>query len=274
MNGNHSTYAFDRAHSNSRKVADRMRQWFDSEHVCVFTIGKTASSAIIGGLEAANVPAFQVHSLTSSTQTPLFVDKQDARPVKELLHKAKIACWLGTRSLRDKRFITTFRDPFDRNLSAFFEQAWKVDPHIDDRSLSEVIRLYDERGAHDATRLWFGRNITAPVGIRASEVDLVTSPTKVVVRPHIRFLFMKHDARAEWEAAVSSFVGRQIEIGRRNASTNKAYRDRIAEMRQHWRPSREIIERTIDPDLWSAIYDEAEKETIRAKWNISRTLAP
>lgn len=262
------------AHRNPRGARARLGMWFDEGHVCVLTIGKTASSAIIDGLLAAGVPAYQVHTLVRSPQTHLFVDGLPGSTLQNTLYRLKIGLWRRVTRNRPKRFVTSFRDPFARNMSAFFEQAWKLDQPLDGLSTEALIALYERHGPHDVTRTWVENNLTGVFGLTHDQIDLKETGVQEISAGPKRFLLLKHEDRAPWEAALSTFVGRDIALTRRNDSADKSYADAIRRLRDTWRPSAEIIERTLDRPLWDALYTDVEKEAIRQRWEIDPALAP
>lgn len=258
----------DAAFATPRDLRSKLRVWFDPDHVCVLTIGKTASSAIIHALLEAEVGAYQAHTLTRAPQEYLFVAGLPERPLQNAAFKVKTKVWLETTSRSSKRFVTTFRDPFSRNLSAFFEQAWKLGVDITDMETSELIALYEQRGPHDATRRWFADNMASTFGLDAADLDLVHSSSQVLTQGKRRFLFLKYEDQSVWESALSEYCGRAIKLERRNDSARKPYSDAMIRLKNEWRPSAEIVERTIERPVWDAIYSSEEKQVIRDRWQI------
>lgn len=261
------------AHRNPRGLRARLGMWFDPQHVCVLTIGKTASSAIIDGLIGAGVPAYQVHTLVRSPQTYLFVDGLPGSALTNAAYKAKVGLWRRLTRNQPKRFVTSFRDPFARNMSAFFEQAWKLNQPLETLETSELVALYDRHGPHDVTRTWFAENLTALFGLTQSQITLRDAPAKEIAAGPKRFLFLKHEAQETWEQALGSFVGADVHLTRRNDSADKTYADAIRRLRETWRPSSQIVRRSLDTALWDALYTDAEKEAIRQRWEIDPALA-
>lgn len=262
------------AFQTPRDVRSKYRMWFDSDHVCVLTIGKTASSAIIEGLIDAGIPSYQAHSLHRAPQEYLFVAGLPRKAAQNLAFRLKTAAWLALTRSRPKRFITVFRDPFARNLSAFFEQSGKLGVDVSDLDTETLIALYDRHGPHDATRTWFADNLTRPFGIDVAAIDLVSRGVQRLSVGPRQFLALKYEDQQHWEEAIGAFTGRSVTLTRRNDSTRKSYADAMARLKRVWRPSPDIVARSLDRPLWDAIYTDAEKETIRARWNIPRRLAP
>ena len=62
----------------------------------------------------------------------LLVDGLPEKPLQNAAFKIKTGVWLTLTRTRAKRFVTTFRDPFARNMSAFFEQSWKLGVKVED----------------------------------------------------------------------------------------------------------------------------------------------
>lgn len=271
---NAETATPDRAHATPRDLGSKMRMWFDSRYICVLTIGKTASSAIIQAFLDAGVPAYQAHTLARAPQEYLFVDGLRPRPLQNAAFQVKTRAWLALTRTQPKRFVTTFRDPFARNLSAFFEQSWKLGQKVEDMETDALVALYERHGPHDATRTWFAQNITGPFGLGVDALDLTTRPAQELAKGNRRFLFLKYEDQTLWEEELSRFAGAPVSLVRRNDSTRKPYSDAMARLKETWRPSPEIVARSLDPALWDALYTDAEKEVIRDRWNIPRALAP
>lgn len=264
----------DSAYQTPRDTASKLRMWFDPSFVCVLTIGKTASSAIIEGLIEADVSAYQAHSLARAPQEYLFVAGLPPRPLQNAAFQLKVKTWLAYTRTQEKRFITTFRDPFSRNLSAFFEQCWKLNVDVENLETDELVKLYNRHGPHDATKNWFKDNLAKPFGLELDQLNLRDQPTQILSSGRRQFLLMKYEDRATWEEEISHFVDTQVKLVTRNVSGRKSYSEAIANLKNEWRPSEEIIHRTIDLDLWDAIYTPSEKESIRDLWSIPSSLAP
>lgn len=264
----------DMAFATPRDLVSKLHMWFDKEHICVLTIGKTASSAIIQGFIDAGIPAYQAHTLHKAPQGYLFVDGLGEKPAQNIAFQIKTRCWLWLTSNRPKRFVTTFRDPFARNMSAFFEQSWKLGPKVEEMTTEDLIAYYEAHGPHDVTHNWFEQNMTRTFGLRVEDVDLINQPSQVLRRGNRAFLLMKYEDQSGWEAALSDFSGTPVSLERRNDSTRKSYADAMSRLKKAWRPSPEIVRRSLDLKLWNALYTEAEKENIRTRWNIGKEIAP
>jgi hypothetical protein len=264
----------DKAFETPRDIKSKLRMWFDKDHICVLTIGKTASSAIIQGFIDAGVPAFQAHTLKQAPQEYLFVAGLPKRPLQNSAFQVKTSAWLWLTRSHEKKFVTTFRDPFARNMSAFFEQSSKLGVSVENMTSEDLSALYQRHGPHDATRNWFADNMTRPFGLDIGQVDLITQPAQEITIRHRRFLLMKYEDQTSWEQALSDFSGKPIELKRRNDSARKSYSDAMARLKDVWRPSPDIVKRSIDSKLWNAIYSEADKQDIRARWDIPEALAP
>ncbi|SFE72178.1 putative capsular polysaccharide synthesis family protein [Roseivivax sediminis] len=264
----------NKAFATPRNLGAKLRMWFDPQHICVLTIGKTASSAIIQGFVDAGVPAYQAHTLHRAPQEYLFVDGLPERPLQNAAFQVKTRSWLALTQSRPKRFVTTFRDPFARNMSAFFEQSWKLGVKVEDMTTEELIALYEKHGPHDTTRTWFAQNLARPFGLNIAEVNLRDQPVQVLVRDKRRFLLMKYENQAPWETSLSDFAGKPVQLERRNDSKRKSYSDAITRLKATWRPAPQIVRRTLDVALWDALYTSEEKQAIRTRWDIPETLAP
>lgn len=259
----------DEAFRTRRDFRSKFGIWFDSNQVCVLSIGKTASSAIIQALIDANVPAYQAHSLSRAPQQYLFVSGLPNRPMQNTKFQIKVRLWLELSKGRPKQFITTFRDPFDRNISAFFEQAWKLGLDIEGCTTTELMAIYEKHGPHDSTRTWFADNISKPFGIDVRDLNLVDEPAQILAGGKRQFLFMKYENQRCWEASLSAYCGRPIALKRRNDSSRKSYSDAISRLRNDWTPSSTVVDRTVDRAVWEAIYTEDEKSKIKERWQIS-----
>ncbi|MEM8958325.1 MAG: putative capsular polysaccharide synthesis family protein [Pseudomonadota bacterium] len=288
----------NRAYRTPRDMRSKIRMWLDGEHICVLTIGKTASSAIIMAFIEAGVPAYQAHTLSRSPQEYLFVAGLKPKPLQNMAFKLKTAAWLRLTRNTPKRFVTTFRDPFARNMSAFFEQSWKLGRQIEntgqtgsigqvgnigqvedmnrveDMETDALAALYETHGPHDVTRTWFADNLARPFGLSARDLDLRSHPAQELGAGKRRFLMLKYEDQSGWETALSRFAGAPVSLERRNESTRKSYSDALARLKSVWRPSPAIVARSLDRDLWDALYTDAEKTAIRTRWEIPRALAP
>lgn len=263
-----------RAHANARDPFSKLRMWFDKDYICVLTIGKTASSSIIQGLIDAGVPAYQAHTLHRAPQEYLFVQGLESRPVQNALFQGKVRLWLALTRERPKQFVTTFRDPFSRNMSAFFEQSWKLRRSLDDLDDDQLMAFYVRHGPHDATRTWFHDNLSMPFGLSKKDINLRERDQQVISIKRRKFLLLKYENQRSWESALSEFSGMPIRLERFNDSAQKPYSAAMKRLKSAWRPSPEIIARSLDHELWDALYTSAEKKMIREAWDIPQALAP
>jgi len=261
--------SYDKAYANPRSILGRFSTWFENDCVCVLTIGKTASSAIIDGLHEADVNAFQVHSLVRSPQSYLFVKQTKKHRIRNAVFKIKISFWMLLQKNSPRKFIVIFRDPFERNLSAFFEQMWRIEGLSINDDVNKLLNGFVEHGAHDATRTWFQENIHQKFNIDYSDLHFDEKPWCTHERKNKKFLFIKYEQRECWESAISDFVGARIHLKRKNDSANKPYAEKIKTLKSLWCPTEEVIKRTVDLDLWEVLYTPKEKAEISKKWSIA-----
>lgn len=262
----------DKAHENHRSIKSKINDWFHKDHICVLTIGKTASSSIIKSLNNIGISAYQVHSLSRSPQDYLFLNGLKQKRIKSLLYQIKMLLWQMAITYIEKKIIVVFRDPFERNISAFFEQCWKMDIDPTKIEKDELFKDYKKYGPHDSTRLWFDENIKKCFKIDQEDVDLKINPWKIIKKNNISILFLKYERIDTWVDALKEFIGETLLIDEQNISSRKKYSSAIKDFKHAWKPDDYIIRKTIDKKLWASIYTKQERDNICDKWSLPKNI--
>ncbi len=135
------------------------------------------------------------------------------------------------------KIISLVRDPFSRNISAFF-QNFKRDTGMEiDQCRKSMLQLRDmflKNYPHEIPWVWFDNNIKKHFGIDVYEHPFPKSGHIQITNQHVDLLLMKHDLDdALKQQLVGEFVGiADFQISRSNVSAEKKYSQYMDAFRQ------------------------------------------
>jgi len=191
---------------------DKIKVWFGVKSVVVYTMGKVGTLTICNSLERAGFRHVHPHSLRYTKPGVHFlkVKLSGSQKVKygvmTFLKRMKVAIWKILK--RDIVIITGVRDPYTRNISAFFEQIHYLGGIKKGSSMEDVKRLYDSVCEFDASLYWFDDEMLAVTGIDVFDYPFDKGLGYAVIeKGKYRILIYRLDKLDGLKGQISEFIG-------------------------------------------------------------------
>lgn len=245
---------------------------YKSPDVIVYTMGKVGSSSISLSLRASSIKCFDLHRLEPRRIQELLVRSLQASDhptiAPHLLESAAALNTLKHRRISGKitKLICAIREPISRNISAVFEnmpESLKSHPDEISQRLSAYSPLVPDR--------WFVNDFQPVTGINVLNMEHDRERGAFHFRNDLfDVLLLKLESPdGEKAAAISNFLGANIELLRANEAKNKWYAEIYS---QHLRNAREIgndfARRCLDLDYFQRFYSELEIKSISEHYGI------
>lgn len=233
-------------------------------------MGKVSSSAIMSLAERAldtQVP--QTHQL-SRVSLGRFVSQKAAagRPIPPHIDNSYLVLeWLDAGQAID--FITLVRDPFARNLSAFFQN---IDVFMDNptkATAKEIVAAFMKRYRQQLPLEWFDRQVRDPLGIDVftHEFDASEGYGTIEFERH-RMLILRHESStAKKRQLVGDFLDVPMpELTRVNTTSGKRTGAQYAAVKKQLRLPAEFAEEMLDSRYCRHFFSAAERDLMWARW--------
>lgn len=237
--------------------------------IVVFSMAKTGSSAVVGGLHAAGYGGVhQVHDLD-----PAFLAREEeeyrwgGRPWRN---------WDAQGLLRQPptpaapwHVVSIVRDPIAQTVSAFFQPGVRRGYVTPGTTVADLVDRFGDR--FDRLPLgWFESHVRPTLGIDvyASPFD-PTDGYRIIATPSVRMLLLRCEGLAVAPAAIAELTGddRAVRIPRLNVGVEKDYADLYRGFLEAVRPSPAQIEHACTSQLVQHFYSAVEIDGFRARWS-------
>lgn len=159
----------------SREQAAVAETWGNARRIIlVHTMGKVGSMAISHALRAHTEPdvaIFHTHRLIDIDDPIAIAEREGLAPRKTWFTSSAILKLLHTTP-KPLSVVTVARDPFDRNISGFFQTLERytddgrpLRPGAKPPSAQHLAKLFVDRYPHSAITTWLDREITRHFGV-------------------------------------------------------------------------------------------------------------
>ena len=209
------------AFRNGVKLIDKINYWFNSESILVLSPGKCGSSTILESLSFAGISCYQSHTLNSYPQGVYFVNI-NRKYLFEAIYKVKIFLAILWFKLAGKKIIIAVRDPKIRNVSAFFEQCWKIGIDLSSCTCGQLVSAYKKGKSTEDTK-WYARNLGDALKVLPADICFDGKKSAKVKKGKINILLLRLEDSDCWEDELSQFIGKRISLKKRNISSKKKY---------------------------------------------------
>lgn len=227
--------------------------------VVIFQMGKVGSQSIHRPLNRI-YPGEVIHAHVLSTEYP-------QGEVKELMR------YINSASPPEHLFIISpIRNPFDRNISAFFqnfESYTGQDPEKITLSLEEVQQIFIREFPHELPIQWLQNSIQDRF-----QVDLFAEPFpehgwKSYKGEKVDILILRCELEnRDKTKAVNCFLDRDdFEMGEINVTSQKGYHHFYSEFKRTLVMPDSIVNKLCDSDYFSHFYPAEDIEVARKRWS-------
>lgn len=220
---------------------EKFRVWFGEKTVIVFTMGKVGTLTICNSLRNIGYRHVHPHSLRFTRPGVHFlkVDLSFRQKIKykvlTVLKRAKVAIWKF--SCRKIVIITGVRDPYSRNISAYFEQVHYLGGIDNSSTLKDIENHFNEVCIFDAPLTWFDKELKRVTGI-----DVFSYPFDrekgfcIISEGKYRILVYRIDKLSSLGEEIGQFIGdKRFEILSTNSSEQGQYFDKMCKLKKSYK---------------------------------------
>lgn len=246
-----------------------LRQISHPDAIFVYQMGKVGSTSIVAALPNS----VHLHTLYGYAAASAALDFKRQTLLGRL---QRLAFWLVVRARlrlrREIRIITITRNPYDREVSQFFQdlEHWLSyrtlrigsDPYQQYRDT--IVDCFENYYDFQFGRNWYARELGKFTGLRLADVafDKERGFGTAQVR-NCRILFVRLDRMDGLENELSRFADREISLGHYNGTTGKWYAALHDEFRKSYTPSESVLQRVFDDNWVECFYESRELERMR-----------
>ena len=248
--------------------------WKKQQPILIFTMAKVGSLSVYFSLKksVSNIALFHVHSL----------DANDAEIEKEICFENGV--YPGSRSVipllnkeiidknRSFKIISLFRDPIERNLSAFFE-AFELHVGIKAEeytgSLQALEAIYHEELEHDYPIHWFDRYFFSKTEIDIYKREFSSTEGAIsFVEKNIPVLIMNASLPDEKkETLLQDFMGvQQIELKNRNITSESKAGQLYKEFKNYMKFEASYLDAMYNSKYAIHFFSETYRENAIKRW--------
>lgn len=227
-------------------VFEKAKVWFSKKSVIVFTMGKVGTLTVCNSLRNIGYKHVHPHSLRYTRPGVHFIKVQLTFGerifyfAKTILKRFKVAVWKALKP--EILIIAGVRDPFSRNISAFFEQVHYIGGLQENDSPEQVVELFNKVCDFEAPLSWFDREVLEVTGIDVYDIPFDKERgIAVIEKGKYRLLVYRVDKLDSLQNEFVQFIGdKRFEILTTNASSASVYTRQLRELKKSYRYSAEI----------------------------------
>lgn len=239
--------------------------------VIVLTMGKVASITLWQSLLDAGVFfQIQLHNLRRSPPRYPYAERNITSAL-DFMRKAYFP-WLLRRPR--VRIVTTVREPISRLISLYlYSYHMRIGVEIEDTSLQALLddfpRVFENDYTHPAVPGCFlSEEIKAGFGINVYDHDFSQSRGAAIIEQgRFSLLIMKLEIEDDHKsAALSAWMGRKVEINRKNTASDAGYDHFYAEFKRRVRIPYRYAEAIYQSAYMKKFYTPEEREGFWQRW--------
>jgi len=251
---------------------EKIQVWFGSRSVVVYTMGKVGTLTICNSLRKAGFKHVHPHSLRYTMPGIHFLNINFTLYDKikyslwSLLKRAKVFIWKIFK--RKIVIITGVRDPFSRNISAFFEQAHYLGGIDKNLNFPNLMRLYNKACNFEAPIQWFDLEILKVTGINVYEYHFDKNLGYAIIENKKYKIFIyRLDKLNSLRDVIASFLNDDnFEIDSTNFSEKTVYSELMQLLKDNYRYKKEISNRYIASNYMKHFFTDAEIKSLEERW--------
>lgn len=255
---------------------DKPSDW-EPAAVLVHQMGKVGSQTIFQSLERlGRWPVYQTHVLggiEKHVQNGRVVAPQGRSSVPPHLERSREAIERHLAKSQPVAVITLVREPVSRNVSAFFQNLWRVgSPRLTDlvRTVRWCRKTFLKRYDHTEPLRWFDKQMKAPFGVDVYAFPFPRRRGWLVLRKgERRFLILRVELPDNRKRRlVARFLGlEKLRLVDRNVGETKDYGPLYRRFRQRPRLPRSYLERMLTSRYAQHFYTPDERQKAMEKWS-------
>jgi hypothetical protein len=238
----------------------------------VYPVGKVGSSSVIKGLENSKINYLQVYNYGSIE--PILLKIRVTKAIyffdtikKFIINRIKVSILKRKKKVK---IITFVREPYSRNMSAFFQHlsyflAEKDRYHnsIDSRekTLDFLENMFINKYPHEYTVDWFDNELKKYFGVDVYQYPFDKDKGYSIIRKkNVEVLVIKVEKLNTLEEVIGDFLEiRKFKLINTNTSNQKWYSDLLIEFKKRNLLSQKIKATLYESKYFQHFYNEEEK---------------
>lgn len=241
--------------------------------VLIYQMGKVGSAAIRDSPNAIDVKNYQVHYLQPAAVNNLIKRHLDLG-LKIPPHLIRSQEVLEKELLKEGglKFITLFRDPVSRNVSAYFQNLQQYFPGVKDfsgLSSEELITNFEEKYAHNVSINWFDNEFKKSLEFDfLDEVVMPADSYQFELPNNNSLLALKVESDDERKVeSIKKFLNlKSFELLKVNIGSEKSYAEEYKRFKSKIVISTEYLDKMYSSKFTRNLYTPNEIDSMRAKW--------
>lgn len=232
--------------------------------VAVYTMGKVGSSSVTDALHEAGFEALQIHILRGGLRRLERVRAQRPR-AQHVVTSIEVTNLIDAGT--PPPIISLFREPIARNVSAFFQNHWRlVGGDINRHSVAEAQRLICEQVGPDEPQQWVDKELGEVAHVEIGRHRLFEGAA-FAEEARWPTLLLRSDLDDQMKAAsLRSFLGNDsISVRRTHATSEKAGGDLYGAVKRAGLP-RTYVDACLAQPFVASLLSPEEIEQARQRW--------
>jgi len=233
--------------------------------VIVYQMGKVASSSIYHALKARNdCYGFHTHNLTTTQANDSFWN-----PNRHNIISVELQKQLLDRK-RPLKIVTLVRDPFARNISAYFETSPNIPNKKSSKAIvSELVEDFLQTFNHSICNDWFEKEFRNALGIDifSHSFDAAIGWSQITI-DQIDLLTLKTTLQDNKKRKlIEQFVGiEDLALERINDTREKSINTLYREFKDSIRFPKSIFDAVANDRFTTHFFTELERQEMRKRW--------
>jgi hypothetical protein len=252
---------------------EKIKVWFGQKSVIVFTMGKVGTLTVCNSLRNIGYMHVHPHSLRFTRPGVHFlkVKLSFTQKLKYLiltfLKRIKVAVWKLLKN--EIVIITGVRDPYSRNISAYFEQVHYLGGIKCGTSPRDIEKQFNETCFFDAPLEWFDKEIRKVTGINV--YDYFFDKDKgfsVIKKGKYKLLVFRIDKLNSLSEEIAKFIGDEnFKVISTNISDEGEYVKQLTQLKKSYKYDQHKVNIYSKSKYMKHFYTSDENQGLIDRWS-------
>jgi hypothetical protein len=251
---------------------DKVKVWFGEKSVVVFTMGKVGTLTVCNSLRNIGYRHVHPHSLRFTRpgihfiKVKLSFGQNLKYKIMTIFKRIKVTIWKLLK--KEIVIITGVRDPYSRNISAYFEQVHYLGGISEKATHENIEKQFNDSCVFNAPLNWFDIEIKRVTGIDVFEYPFDKDEGFCIISKGKYKLFVyRIDKLNSLSKELARFIGDDLfQILSTNSSEKGEYFDQLSELKKNYRYDSDRVKTYSESKYMKHFYTEAENQRCIEKW--------